>query len=50
MTKERREEIIRKFLAYSFDEIEWNYEDLTDAEQALCSQEEYNELASWARQ
>lgn len=46
MTDARREEVIKKFLAYSFVEVrEWD--GLTDSEQEICTEEEWLELRAW---
>lgn len=49
LTEERRNEIIKAFLTYSFNDIYFKYDDLTSKEKALCSKEEFEQLMTWAR-
>lgn len=39
--------IIKKFLDYSFTEIEYDYNELTQSEKALCTEEEFRKLVGW---
>lgn len=39
--------IIKKFLTYSFVEIDFEWKNLTSAEQNLCTKEQFEELIGW---
>lgn len=40
----RMHEIVRAFLSYSFDPIDWDWSQLTTEEKKLCSFEEFETL------
>lgn len=43
------EEVVKRFLQYSFGPVGYDYDGLTGTEQSLCTREEFAELAQWAR-
>lgn len=40
---------IRAFLEYSWDDIEYDYEQLTAREKAIFTREEFGELVKWTK-
>lgn len=46
---QRRETILKKFCHYQFEDIHYQYRNLTDQEKALCTEQEFNELMYWLR-
>ncbi len=44
---DRREEIIRRFLRYSFFDVHFEYDALTPEERSFCSKQEFEQLARW---
>lgn len=42
--------VVKKLLNYSFEQINWEYEELTPSERSLCSREEFEELVAWYKQ
>jgi hypothetical protein len=42
-------ETLAKFMRYSLADIDYNYDDLTDAEKALCSEQEFKALVEWVK-
>lgn len=50
LTPERRDEIVRGFLRYSFEDINFKYGMLTTGrggEQSLCTEAEFEQLCAW---
>jgi hypothetical protein len=48
--KRTNEEIAKKFLKYSFHDINYTYKDLADGEKALCSKSEFERLIAWIQE
>lgn len=42
-------QVARAFLAYAFRDIDFDYNDLTDTEKSLCTEEEFKTLVAWIR-
>lgn len=42
-------ELARKFLTYSFTDIKFNYDGLTEAERWFCTREEFDALVTWIK-
>lgn len=49
MTDARRDQIIRAFLAYSFTDVDFEYEELTDRERSFCQSKEFAALVAWIK-
>lgn len=47
LTEARRNEIVKGFLKYSFEDIEAEYGNLNPEERALCTEEEFRQLVIW---
>ena len=43
-------ELVRKFLVYSFTDVDFVYDKLTTKERALCSEKEFKELVQWVKE
>lgn len=41
--------VIAGLLHYSFKDIRFKYDDLTDQEQSLCTPEQFDEIAHWVK-
>ena len=41
------DEVIKNFLLYSFDPIDWDWNKLTGYEKSLCSKEQFEQLKQW---
>lgn len=39
--------IAARFLHYSFSPINYNYDNLTETEQSLCTRDEFDALVAW---
>lgn len=50
MANNKPEDIAKKFLQYSFNDISDKYDGLTKEEKALCTKEEFEELVQWMNQ
>jgi hypothetical protein len=46
---EKLAKVIKNFLKYSFEPIEFKYDDLTQNEKAQCTREEFEELVAWIK-
>jgi hypothetical protein len=44
------QDIAKKFLAYSFKDIKFEYEQLTEEEKKLCTPDEFKALVEWIHQ
>jgi hypothetical protein len=42
--------VTKKFLKYSFEEIDFTYEQLTPEEKSLCTKDEFEELVKWLKE
>jgi len=42
--------IIKKFLRYSFNDIDYNYDSLTEHEQSFATREEFEKLVAWVKE
>ena len=42
--------IAKDFLRYSFNDINFNYDSLTDTEKDLCTREEFEALRAWIQE
>lgn len=43
------EAVVKRFLNYSFKDINFDYDGLTDTEKGLATREEFERLASWVQ-
>lgn len=41
--------VVVKFLDYSLEPVEYNYDDLTPQEKALCTKEDFEAMVKWMR-
>jgi hypothetical protein len=46
--RKRTHDLAKAFLRYSLVEVDWDYSLLTTAEKALCTEEEFIALVTWA--
>lgn len=46
---DRIDAVTKRFLKYSFEEINYKYDQLTAAEREFCSREEFEELVKWIK-
>lgn len=49
MNQIKLERIIKRFLKYSFEDADYKWINLTDAEQKLCSPAEFKSLVNWIK-
>jgi hypothetical protein len=42
-------ELIKKFLHYSFGDVDYEYDSLTPIEQTFCTPEEFSMLIEWLK-
>lgn len=47
---DRISDTTKKFLKYSFEEINYTYEQLTPTEKSFCTREEFEELVKWVKE
>lgn len=40
---------VARFLRYSFEDVDYNYDDLTDQEQRLTTPKEFKQLVAWTK-
>jgi len=48
-TTKTTESVAKRFFRYSFEDIDYRYELLTQSERNLCTREEFEELVKWVR-
>lgn len=41
--------VVKRFLNYSFEDIDFKYDDLTETEKKLATREEFEKLAAWVK-
>lgn len=44
------EKIIKKFLRYAFNDIDYNYDNLTETEKGLATRDEFEKLVAWVKE
>lgn len=45
----KREPVMKRFFHYSFEDVHYEYANLTDQEKSLCTPEQFEDMMLWLR-